>query len=301
MPSIYLLQADYANYGVPAATTAAQATQASVLIDAYLRRKEGVLWVPDAQGRPCYMQGADAQYQVKLVSSISPGQNVVATVSGPASQLQKGDVLIADRANAANLEALTVGSVNGQAVTFVNVELAHATDVILEAGLVIEEQKYMPSGRPITVLSRTPLLRILSGVGRYGFGRRGDASRFNVDQFNLLASVNQFGGPPAWEAFSAQTTNFDSGTGQLWVPAGIMLAYYNEIRVRYVAGYAATAIPGALKLACANIINATTANQLAGATKSYKAGDTQIQKFAASNFDDDTKRILDPYRSALFV
>jgi hypothetical protein len=124
-----------------------------------------------------------------------------------------------------------------------------------------------------------------------------------VDEFNLLASLTAFGGPPAWEFFPLQSTGIDPETGQVWVPAGVMLAYYSEVNLWYVAGYAQGNIPDAVKFACAQLITAAInyPQFAAGNVKSFKAGDTQIQMFAATMLSDDSKRQLDPFRAKLFV
>ena len=54
MPSIYLESADYALYGVPNATTA-QVIRASAIIDGYLNRPDGLIYVLNLAGEPVYM------------------------------------------------------------------------------------------------------------------------------------------------------------------------------------------------------------------------------------------------------
>ena len=62
--SAYLSGTDLEAYGVPTATTA-QVQRASALIDAYLKRPEGCVWVPDTVGNPCYMAGLDPTITLK--------------------------------------------------------------------------------------------------------------------------------------------------------------------------------------------------------------------------------------------
>lgn len=305
MPSVYLQSADLPTYGVPAAT-ANQVIQASAVLDAYLKRPEGLVWVPDSQGSPCYMAALNPSLALTLTGAIAPGQNVQATLTGAASLLQPGDVVILDRAAPSLVEACVVTAASapggGSSITFQSVINAHSINATVEVGLVIDEKRYMPASRPLTTVSRTPVMRVISGVGRYGYGRRGDSADYNMEQFNLLAAVSRFGGPPVWEVFQpGYPAGWDAQTGQVWVPAGIMLAYYSEVKLRYIAGFQSSNIPSIVKQACATILQAQLATPRMGQAKSIKAGDTSIVSFAASVLDEDTKQALEPFASRAFV
>lgn len=309
MPALYLQSGDSAAFGVPNAT-AAQIQQASAQIDTYLARPEGLLWSPDGNGAPCYMLGLIAGLTLKLAGSITPGTAVTATLTGPTQMLRSGTVLIADRANASVTEALVVTAVSGQQVTFQAVLFDHAANASLETDLTIVEQRTMPQNRPITHVSKTPVMNVLSGVGRYGYMRRGDDAIGSIDTYNLLAVMSKFGGPPAWEQWTPQANSIDPQTGTIWVPAGVLLAYYTEIRVHYVAGWTYASLPSAVKQACANIINNLSATTgLPMAAQKFAAGETSFQRFnrlPGKQFDsllmdDDTKLLLEPYRAVVLA
>lgn len=288
---------DLTTYGLAASTSTAKVNEASTLIDAHLKRPEGLVWTPDTAGNPCCMATPDPQLTFTLGAPISPGQNVTVQIAGPLSVLEPGEVLVIDRSDKTKIEALKVISNTNGLVIFENVINAHASGAVLASGLLITEQRYMPKNRPIIMAGRTPLIRILSGMGRYAYPRRGDAFGSNTDDFNLLATFSQFGGPPQWEIFNTtQNTGIDPRTGQVWIPSGIMLAYYTEVKLRYVAGFPVSAIPQPIKLATARVIKSLANDPGIGAAKSYRAGDTAIEKFAASILDDDTKDMLRPYR-----
>jgi hypothetical protein len=305
MPSNYLQSGDFSTFGVPASTTAGQVTQASVLIDAYLKRTEGLVWMPDATGNPAYMAALTPRLSLTATAEISPGKNVVVAVTGGIDAIAIGDALVLDRANTGMTEVVVVGEMTRfpATVTLVRVDNEHASGAMLDQGLAIKQHLFMPKDRPVKTLAYTPVVRLLSGQGRYAYGRRGDSSRYMVDEFNLLASLTAFGGPPAWEFFPLISTGIDPETGQVWVPAGVMLAYYSEVNLWYVAGYAQANLPDQIKMACAQVINATAAFPEIASTgiKSLRAGDTQIQMFASSILSDDSKRYLDPFRAKLFV
>lgn len=303
MPSQYLQSVDFATYGVPNAT-AAQVTQASTLIDAFLQRPDGLLWAPDANGVPAYMAAKNADVSFALSAAIAPGNDVPVSLPMPAAQLdvQAGDVVLLDRASTTACEAVVIDGIVGNTVRLRNVQFAHAEGATLEFGMVITQQCYVPTQRPVVRLQNTPVFRVIGGAGRFGYGRRGDAGASLMDDYNLLASLTQFGGPPLWEVFDPTVGSLDRGTGQFWLPSSVYLAYYSEVRVHYVAGYSYASLPGAVKSACASLITAASNSSLfAGGVKTYRAGDTEIERFANTVFDDDTKRSLSPLRPMEFV
>jgi hypothetical protein len=301
MPSTYLTGSDPTNYGVPNAT-AVQIQQASVLIDAYLKRTEGLVWTPDSAGNPGWMAALTPRLTLYASAPIAPGSNVVVPVTGGIQAISVGDALVLDLSNNGASEIVVVGSMTTAPamLTLVGVVNNHSSGATLDQGMVLKQHKFMPQGRPITTLAYTPVVRLLSGQGRYGYGRRGESSRYEVDEFNLLASLSHFGGPPAWEFFPLQNTGVDAESGQVWVPAGVMLSYYSEINLWYVAGFAQANLPDAIKFACAQLITAGLNLPQMGNAKSFKAGDTQIQMFAATLLSDDAKRQLDPFRAKLY-
>lgn len=305
MPSTYLQSADYAAFGVPNATSA-QVEQASTLIDGYLQRTAGLIYVPDAFGQPCYMQAMAPELEITSGASFAPGTGVTVPATGALAMLQVGDCVVLDRQNTSLVEATQVTSINTSAgtLTFGTVQNAHANACTIETGLLITEELYVPKGRSEVMLSNAPVARVVGGTGRYGYGRRGDAANYDMDNFNLLASLNKFGGPPAWEIWPSNTAaGIDAATGQLWVPAGIMLAYYSEVKIRYVAGFQYSNLPSTIKMACAQLINALVGSPILGMgnIQSYKAGDTAIAQFSASLMNDDIKAMLQPWRIRAFA
>jgi hypothetical protein len=260
-----------------------------------------MVWVPDGTGAPGWMAALSPSQTFTSPGPIAPGNNVSVPLVGGVSSLLVGDVLILDRANPAIAEPVAIVSITGQNVILQNVVFAHPGPCTFDKGMTIKQHKFMPDGRPVTNLAFTPVARLLAGQGRYGYGRRGASSRYQVDEFNLLASLSHFGGPPVWEFFPIINTGVDFETGMVWVPAGVMLAYYSEINLWYVAGYPASGLPAAIKMACANIVMSQGAIPQLGATKMYKAGDTALERFASSAIDDDTKALLAPFMAKLFV
>ena len=305
--ALYLQGGDPEVFGVPNATQA-QIQQATQIINAYLKRQEGLLYVPRSDGMPCYMAGLTPQMTIKALGDINPGSNISVQVSGPLSSLQIGDVLVidADVDNDESVEACVITSiimppaVNVQTVTLQNVVNSHSSGCLLQTGLVLLEQRRLPQDRTNVILSRVPTLTILSGTGRYGYGRRSDSANFNVNDFNLLAAMSKFGGPPAWEIWNPNTSGWDVETGQLWIPAGVMLAYYSEVKVRYISGYTYTNLPSAIKQICAMLTQSTTNRFELGDVRSYKAGESQVENFSSSALSVDMKSLLRPWVARTF-
>ena len=299
-PSSYLSLAEAAAWGLTNVNTN-QIIQASALIDAYLKRPEGLTWGPDSTGNPCYMTAAVQTAAFTLTAPIAPGQSVPVSLQGPVQMLQTGDVIVIDQPDGGLTEGCVIQTTTNPpnpsvSITLQNVLNDHVAGAPAALGLVIQEKKYMPASRPLTFMSRTPLMNVVSGVGRYGYGRRGDHADYNMEQFNLLAAVSKFGGPPVWELFQqGYPTDWDPETGQVWIPAGIMLAYYSEVKLRYVAGFPVGSVPASVKLATAQLIQAIIDNPGLGAMKSRKAGDSSFSMFAASNMSDDTKAAINLY------
>ncbi len=311
MPSLYLQSGEYAAYGVSSAVQA-QAQQASVLIDAYLQRPAGLIYVADPSGQPCYMAALNKELTLTSSGSFGPGNGISVPVTGPLAMLQVGDCVVLDRANPQAVESVQITSMDATAGTVTlgstsanvpnGVQYAHSAGCTMDTGLLITEKRYLPKSRSEVILANAPVARIVGGTGRYAYGRRGDAAGYDMDNFNLLASLNKFGGPPAWEIWPANAAaGIDSVTGQLWVPAGVMLAYYSEIKVRYVAGFQSANLPAEIKLACAQLITAQINNPQLGDVQSFKAGDTSITNFASSVISADVKAMLQPWRARAFA
>lgn len=245
----YVTTTEAQDFGAAPDVTQSQLDQAGRMVDAYLKRPEGLIYEVDGTGNPVCMAGLSPSGSF-MVGALSPGLNVAATLAGPVQLLQVGDVLIADRGTTTS-EALVIVSLSGSNVTFRRVRYDHDGTQPLLSGLVLSEQKTTPNDRAIIRLSRTPVAVPLSGVGRYGYRHRGDIPQ--TDPNTLFALSVTFGGPPRWEVFDPINAAIDPRTGQVWVPAGLLMAYYAEVRLHYLAGWATA--PDAIKSAVCRISN----------------------------------------------
>lgn len=302
--SSYLASGEYTSYGLSASTTAAQVAVASGIIDAYLMRPEGLVWSPDAAGAPGWMASLDPKFTLTLAADVAPGANVTVTVTsaGFANSIKPGEVLILDRSNANAAEAVVVTSVTGASMVLEQISFAHSAGAKLDAGMVIVEERVLPHGRPKGRVAHWPVARLFSGVGRYGYGRRSQGSSgMPVDEYNLMATMSAFGGPPLWELMTISAVGIEP-EGDFWIPAGRLLAYYTRVKLWHVCGWPVGSVPTAIKLACANIINTNGAmTGIPAGLKTAKAGDTSLTRFAASQMDDDTRAMLERYKVRQFA
>lgn len=315
MPAIYLSAADLNTYGV-ATATAPQILAASTLVDAYLKRPEGLQWMPDYQGLPCYMAGLSPSITLTLAQSISPGTNVTVPIAAGAGNLSTfgtvGEVAILDRGSAQQgkpgvVEACVISSVTSGSITFNSVANAHASGATMEFGLVISEQKTLPANRSIVRVASWPIVRLVSGTGSYRYGRRSQQQAGMFAEGNILQFMQTFGGPPAWTQWGVTTpgtaaADFSPLTNEIWIPVGIYLDSYSDVRIWYVAGFSQANIPAIIKQATASIILSGMAlGDLVGGVKMARAGDTALTRFENTIIDDDMRARLAPYRARVYA
>ena len=277
------------------------AQRASSIIDAYLKRPEGLVYNTDASGAPCSMAAASASMTFKLSSAIAAGSNITATVT-PALVKQDyvGKVLVLDNTSATVREACVISSVTGNnQVTLLTVQFPHAVGAVAQTGLTISEDRSVPSKRSIARLARWPVVNVVSILGRYAYGRRSDQVGGLYQEMNLLAAVQTFGGPPQWIPVPVAQCSWSDSTGEIWIPAGLLMAYYSDVRIEYIAGYAVGNVPDPVVHATAAVASALigSSSELGGQVRLMRAGDTEIQRFAASVLDDDARRSLEPFKA----
>lgn len=280
--------------------------RASSLIDAVLHRPEGLTWSPDANGWPCYMTRLTPRLTLTLAGPIAPGLAVVVPVAGNVDtnpDMLIGEVIILDRGNTAAVEACVITTATPNSFTLQMVLFNHPGPITADFGLVISEQKTLPEGRPTAHLGTWPIARIHSGAGRYGPGRHTGVSSYGGEDcdYAMLGILRTFGGAPLWQLFPIQSSSWDPLTAHVWIPSGTWMAYYNEVAFRYVAGWSQSNIPETIKQAVASLSVAMQTNLLPGNITSYKAGDTQIVRAAATVLDSDTLISLKAFAAHQFV
>ncbi|MBU6429089.1 MAG: hypothetical protein KGR26_08780 [Cyanobacteria bacterium REEB65] len=163
------------------------------------------------------------------------------------------------------------------------------------------EQIRLPFGRNRVLLSYRPVIGLVAAQGRYGYPRRSEMLDQVIPGAAILLLTTELGGPPVWEAIDISVIAIDqfSNTGEIWLPAGILLYHYTDIQITYTAGLQPQdARMDDIRQACANVALAIQQRLETGGTgtKSAKGGDRSIDYWSASLIDRDTRLILDPYR-----
>lgn len=154
------------------------------------------------------------------------------------------------------------------------------------------ERNRLPGGRPVTRATYTPLA-IASGASspfvtvrvRHGLPRGPNAS-------TLAEMLAPFGGPPAWLDLDPAQVEYNAQTGEIWLPVSLYGVNYTEVELTYTAGY--TAVPEAVKLACAQLIRNIESHPAAN-VQSAHLDRLQLEYFAGSLLDADTRTLLAPF------
>lgn len=297
----YLDPAEYAAYGIPNASSA-QVESACRVVNAHLSRPEGLLWSPDARGAPAYMTNKGASRSIQLLAPIAPGTNVAVDVPGQKFGPQTvGEVVILDRADANKVEACVISAASGPTLTLASVQFTHSAQVVMEFGLTIFQELPIPARRATVRLSRTPVVQILSGFGRYAVGRRSQQFAGQDMSLDLLGIAAAFGGPPAWVPFPVEHADVSVQTGEVWIPPGLLLSQFSDVRLHYVAGWPKEGVPGDIKQAVANIAVAAINSPFDANVKLMKAGDATLERFSPSAIDKDTQALLQPYKAIVMA
>lgn len=141
---------------------------------------------------------------------------------------------------------------------------------------------------------------ILSASGRYGYPRRGESAIYPDLNYgmNLLQVAAYFGGPPNFTFIDPTAIDFDTATGELWVPAGLYMSQYTEVVITYNSGYDPRNMPRAIKQACIGLIkNFLARGGGTFALKSISAAGSVNYTFTDDDVDKTIERYLMNYRT----
>lgn len=303
MPSVYLQPQDYATYGLDPATTTDFLINASMRVNAYLMRPEGLLYKNDGNGNPCYMDGMIGTELTITSGAVTPGNHVTVTVDRIPNDLQTGSVLILDRAIPSATEAVIAESITGNSIQLKKVQFSHDANALMEYSLTIVEEAYVPSKRWIVQLAQTPVKVVLSALGILGYPRRSDQYKMDYN-WQLLPLITEFGGVPVWQSFDVLPDSLSELTGALWLSPALYLMLFTQIKAYYIAGWTYATLPPQIKMATANIaknLSQGFTNQFGGGIGMVKQGDTTVKAFANTQIDGDTQVLLKPYLSHQFI
>ncbi len=283
----YIESQYYPLYGIGDAN-ATQVASACRLVNSYLGRPEGLLWSPDANGVPAYMTNLTPTRSF-TGPAVSPGTGVVVAIPNAQFGYQSlGDVVILDRNTPHLTEACVVTAASGNALTLATVQFTHATPTV-DFGLTLLEEL---SGR--VRLPRSPVANIFCGFGRYGYGREMRRIGSGFDYFEELLVTNYgLNAVSGWQQLDTTLWDINDATGAVRMPPH----GYENVRLRYVAGWSHADLPGDIRQAVANIVRGAIDYAPGGGIKSLKSGDGAVEWFSPGSIDADTKALLQPYRA----
>ena len=145
------------------------------------------------------------------------------------------------------------------------------------------------------------LSAIVGISGRYSYGRKSASSVYPDAQYaaNILQVAAFFGGPPQFVPIDITMTDYYDKVGEVWCPAGLMMASYTEILIIYNSGYDPTNMPKNIKHACAALVKNFIARG-GGITsvKGYSAGKIHVQ-FSDDLIDTAVERWLTPQKKVI--
>jgi hypothetical protein len=188
---------------------------------------------------------------------------------------------------------MVVSTSGNNQITLGTVQFAHAAQAKAAVGRVITEDRNCPSKRSIERIAKWPIVKVVSLLARYAYGRRSDQVGGLNQEMNLLAAVQTFGCPLQWIPIPiAQSCGRTRQTKSGCRP--VLMAYYSDVCGRYVAGYP-TAPDPVVRVTAKIAADLNAKSGIAG--QIFSAGDTRIQKFSAATIDDDVKALIEPYRA----
>jgi len=101
-----------------------------------------------------------------------------------------------------------------------------------------------------------------------------------------------FSVPGSWNTLDVTSVDVNETTAELTFPVNFLGLDYNEVEITYTSGLAA--IPGGVKVACAQIVKNAQATPAMN-VKSNKMDTVQMQYFSGSLIDPQVQMLLKPY------
>jgi len=122
---------------------------------------------------------------------------------------------------------------------------------------------------------------------RYGRPRRGELADVFREQVAWAFTV-----PGSWTELDVMNVSVNLATGEVTLPDNFLGLNYNEIEATYRAGV--TAVPAAVKVACAQVVRNAQATPALN-VKASRMDTMQMQYFSSALLDEQVKTLLRPY------
>lgn len=141
---------------------------------------------------------------------------------------------------------------------------------------------------------------IIAASGRYGYTRQ-DMSIAYPDLFAFINPLNlltMFGGPAPWIPIDVSNIDYDSRSGECWIPAGLQLQRYSEVLITYNSGYNPLVMHRIIKHVTASAVkNALSKGNATTAMLSFQLGKSGANAtFYKDLIDPTLDRMLTPFK-----
>lgn len=142
---------------------------------------------------------------------------------------------------------------------------------------------------------------IISAKGRYGYRRRGEAPIYPDATYgiNPLQIAAMFGGPPEFTPINVSQIDFNSISGEIWIPAGLYLAQYSEVEVTYNSGFDPRNMPSTIKFVCSMLVKNILLRGCATGIKGYSGGGKMSVNFTEELIDPTLDNWLRNYKTVI--
>ena len=173
---------------------------------------------------------------------------------------------------------------------------AHCRRPTLMAAEYVERVR-LTEGAQTARLSYGPLApgAITAVRVRFARGRRGDLAGLSLEQFAGFQIASAFGLPGTWSTLDPATVDIYAGPREIGFPLNLLGLAYNEVEIRYTAGF--VTVPEQIKAACAQIVK--NAQTTPGLNVQRSRLDTmQMEYFSGSLLDEGVRAMLRPYMAA---
>jgi hypothetical protein len=160
----------------------------------------------------------------------------------------------------------------------------------------------LPNTFAVTNVPGSTISPILGCSGRYSYGRRGAQQVYQDANYgaNIMQIASLFGGPPTWANIDLTMSDFDTSTGEIWIPAGLYISQYTEIVVQYNSGFDPMNMPAAIKQSCALLVR-NFLSRGGGTTglRSISTSGTANVSFTPDLIDSTVASLLDAYKTVM--
>jgi hypothetical protein len=95
----------------------------------------------------------------------------------------------------------------------------------------------LPGKRSVVRSMQQPIVSMLSCLGRYGYGSRSDHMPPEHGATSIFGHGADRRRTSGMVPIEVANCGFSALTGEVWIPAGGLMAYFSDVRMHYIAGF----------------------------------------------------------------